>query len=150
MDGMSDYPTFDELNALRMASERGRCPLVRALDAGVDTPVDYEPVDGWLPMPDAVRSCVRKGWMTLDPPVETDGVIQHGVITTAGDAVLDLAKCKRCGLLLVEPGAGNGSRALVCAPELTACWEPHWSDGVVTHWTHIAGQERTQERRTRT
>lgn len=109
------YPTLDELRALKMAST-GRCPLIRAINAGKETPITYELVDGWLPMPNAIRAAVKADWMTLDPPVQTDGVVQHAVLTAEGAQVLDDATCPECGLFM----AASQSRTEACLPRQDA------------------------------
>lgn len=119
-----------------MAS-KGRCPLVRAIRLGEDAPITYEPVEGWLPMPNAISTAVRAGWMTLDPPEWADGVVQHGVLTTEGAQVLEHATCSACGLLMAD----SDSRDEACLPP-SRCWEPNWSDGVLTHYVHVGGTRR--------
>ena len=128
------HPTLDELRALKMAS-KGRCPLVRAINLGEEAAITYEPVDGWLPMPNAIRVAVEKGWMTLDPPQHTDGVGQHGILTETGTAVLDQATCTVCGLLLADGGRPDE----VCLPP-SSCWKATWSDSVLTGYVHVSGK----------
>ncbi|MDO8184653.1 hypothetical protein Q5424_04810 [Conexibacter sp. JD483] len=130
-------PNLDELRALKMAS-KGRCPLVRAINVGEEAPITYESVDGWLPMPNAVRAAVQAGWATLDPPMRADGVVQHAVLTAEGGQVLNEATCPSCGLLMVD----SQSRKEACLPP-GPCWEATWSDGVMTNYKHIGGKTRS-------
>jgi hypothetical protein len=131
MQAEHDRPTLAEVRALRMAA-KGRCPLVRAVDANSEAPVTYETVDGWLPMPNAIRACVRDGWMVLEPPAQTDGVVQNAVITDLGRQVLEAATCQRCGRLLVQFTLADD----VCAPP-SSCWTATWTDGRLTAYRHV-------------